>query len=838
MWAGTVGSGRGKRGRVIARDTRVEVDGHRFTVTNLSKVLYPATGTSKADVIGYYAEVAAVMLPHLLGRPVTRKRWPNGVDAPAFFQKNIDRATPDWIPHQAIEHRSGTNVYPIADSPAALAWLGQNAALEIHVPQWRFGPEGVIGPPDRVVFDLDPGPGVELADCAEIAVAVRDRLARDGRSTVPVTSGSKGIHLYARLDGSLTSDQACDYAHTIARELEARWPDRVLSRMTRALRAGKIFLDWSQNNANKTTIAPYSLRGRDHPTVAAPRDWDEITDPELAQLDFREVAARVAERGDLMAALDGAFRPDKLSGYRSKRSADRTPEPVPPPSFLPTGQDDTFVLQEHHARALHWDFRLERGGVLVSWAVPKGIPTDTRHNRLAVQTEDHPLEYADFAGRIPSGEYGGGWVTVWDSGNYRTEKWRDDEVIVILEGEKATGRFALIRTKANQWLMHRTKDQPDLPAVVALPESAAPPSGPSPRPDSAPVRAAAPLPEPEPASASDRPPAPATSARLPVISPMLATAGCTADLGSDHHWRMEGKWDGVRAIVTVAAAADGGAGTVTLTSRNRKEMTATYPELAEVGRLLTGHTAVLDGEIVALDSHGRTDFATLQQRMKLTRPAEIHRVMAANPVLLFVFDVLFLDGVSLLDKKFDDRRRVLEALPLAGESVRVPAVLTGPVEQALAHTRELDWEGLVAKTSDSTYQPGRRSPSWVKIKNFRTQEVVVVGWRPGSGRRAGSLGSLLLALPDPTGWRYVGRVGSGFSDRDLKDTLARLKPLARKTAPVTAPMPRPETRDARWVTPQLVGEVRFTEWSRDGLLRQATWRGFRPDKVPAELRLE
>ncbi len=810
-------------GTVIARDTQVEVDGRRFTLTNLDKVLYPATGTTKAEIIGYYAQVAPVMLPVIADRPVTRKRWPNGVDAPAFFQKNIDRATPDWIPHHAIEHRSGTNVYPIADSPAALAWFGQNAALEIHVPQWRFGPSGAILAPDRVVFDLDPGPGVELAECAEIAVAVRDRLARDGRRTVAVTSGSKGIHLYAQLDGSLTSEQACDYAHAIARELEAQRPDRVLSKMTRALRTGKIFLDWSQNNANKTTIAPYSLRGREHPTVAAPRDWDEITDPALAQLDYREVMTRVAEWGDPMTGLDDAGRRDKLDTYRSKRSPDRTPEPVPAPAPLPMGRDDTFVIQEHHARALHWDFRLERDGVLVSWAVPKGIPTDTRHNRLAVHTEDHPLDYADFAGRIPAGEYGGGWVTVWDAGHYRTEKWRDDEVIVVLDGEQARGRFALIRTRANQWLMHRTKDQPDLPAVVALPESAAPASGPPPGPDPAPDRSS----RPAPASA------PVKAAALPTFTPMLATAGTPADLRPDQHWRLEAKWDGVRAMVTVAAG-----GNVTLTSRNDKDMTVTYPELAEVGSLLTGHTAVLDGEIVALDDQGRTDFATLQQRMKLSRATEIQRVRAANPVLLYVFDLLYLDGVSLIDKKFDDRRRLLDALPLAGEFVSVPAVRTGPVEPELARTRELGWEGLVAKTSDSTYLPGRRSPSWIKIKNFRTQEVVVVGWRPGSGRRAGSLGSLLLALPDPTGWRYIGRVGSGFSDRDLGDALARLEPLARQTPPVSGPLPRPETRDARWVTPRLVGEVRFTEWSRDGLLRQATWRGFRPDKDPDQVRPE
>ena len=776
-------------------------------------MLYPVTGTIKAEIIRYYAEIASVMLPHVRGRAVTRKRWPNGVDTPPFFQKNIDKATPDWIPRFAIEHRSGTNVYPVADSAAALAWFGQNAALEIHVPQWRFGPRGEITHPDRVVFDLDPGPGVDLTECAAIAIAVRDRLAKDGRRCVPVTSGSKGIHLYAALDGSMSSDDASEYAHAIARELEAAFPEQVLSRMTKALRPGKVFLDWSQNNANKTTIGPYSLRGRDHPMVAAPRDWDELADPRLIQLDFQEVLRRAAGGSDPMAGLEHGDRtargtgPDKLATYRAKRSADRTPEPVPAEQdLLPLGNDDTFVIQEHHARALHWDFRLERGGVLVSWAVPKGIPTDTKQNRLAVMTEDHPLDYANFAGVIPRGEYGGGWVTLWDAGHYETEKWLPNEVIITMHGERAHGRFALIRTRDKQWLMHRTKDQPDLPPVVAREESERP--------------------------GADAPVWHSNRTELPKVAPMLATAGTAATLSKDSVWRLEAKWDGVRAIATVAD------GRTTLTSRNDKDMTGTYPEIAELSSLLQGHTAVLDGEIVALDAKGRTDFATLQQRMKLTRAAEIRHVMISNPVHYFVFDVLVLDGVSLLGKKFDDRRRILQALPLAGGFVEVPDVLTGDLQTELDRTRSLGWEGVVAKAANSIYEPGRRSHAWIKLKNFRTQEAVVVGWRPGQGRRSGSIGSLLLALPDGDGWRYIGRVGSGFSDADLDSTAALLNPLDRRTSPVTGPMPRAETRDARWVTPKLVGEVRFTEWSRDNLLRQATWRGFRPDKEPADVRLE
>src|ERR1700712_2414901 len=801
---------------MAGESTQVEMDGHRFSLTNLTKVLYPETGTTKADVIGYFAEVAGAMIPLVEGRPVTRKRWPNGVDTTPFFHKNIDQGTPSWVPRRDIPHSERTITYPLIDSPAPLAWLAQNAALELHVPQWRFNPDGSVGLPDRVVFDLDPGPGVELAECAEVAKAIRTRLDDLKLVAYPVTSGSKGMHLYVPLPGNQTSEEVSLFAKLLAETIERDMPALVVSRMSKALRPGKVFIDWSQNNANKTTIAPYSLRGKASPTVAAPRTWAELDDADLRHLDYREVLQRLH---DGINPFDPAAPPSvsqKLAAYRSKRSADRTPEPVPPPEPLTgsrspsVGNDDTFVIQEHHATALHWDFRLEHAGVLASWAVPRGIPTTTKQNRLAVQTEDHPLEYADFAGTINEGEYGGGDVTIWDSGHYSLEKWRDDEVIVTLDGARATGRFALIRTKAgagpgvaakgNQWLMRRTKDQPDLEEVV-------PREGGKFGADR---------------KIQHRPP--------PTdLLPMLATAGTLADISGDG-WHFEGKWDGVRAIVEV------GEGHFRLVSRNGNDVTAAYPELREVADSLSGHVVVLDGEIVALDKDGRSDFGLLQRRMKLIKPVEIERVADEVPVRLNVFDILHLDGVSLLRKSYDDRRRVLEALNPAGRTFSVPAVLPGSVDAALEHTRKIHWEGIIAKKGDSVYLPGKRSRTWIKIKNIQDQEVVIVGWRPGNGRRAGGIGALLMALPTADGFDFVGRVGTGFSDAMLDDLLATLQPLTRKTSPVTGAMPRAETVGVHWVRPELVGEVTYSEWTPDHHLRHPVWRGLRSDKELADLK--
>src|SRR6478735_2205115 len=261
----------------------VRVGGRSLRVSSLDKVLYPADGTTKGDVLGYYAAIASVMLPHCRDRPATRKRWPNGVgvdgEAEAFFQKDIGEAPPEWVATGEIEHSDHANTYPLVNDEATLVWLAQLASLEIHVPQWRFGSEGERLNPDRLVLDLDPGPGVDLRQCAFVAAMVRGILTDMGLDSVPVTSGSKGIHVYAALDGKQTSAQVAAVARELARSLEADHPGEITSVMKRSIRDGKVFIDWSQNSANKTTVAPYSLRGRALPTVAAPRTWRELASP-------------------------------------------------------------------------------------------------------------------------------------------------------------------------------------------------------------------------------------------------------------------------------------------------------------------------------------------------------------------------------------------------------------------------------------------------------------------------------------------------------------------------------------------------------------------------------
>ena len=816
------------------QEQTVSVDGRLVKISNLDKVLYPETGTTKADVLAYYVEVGPTMLPHLYERPVTRKRWPDGV-APSrsgkppivFFAKDLDAGTPDWVARRKIEHRDHDNYYPVVNDLATLTWLAQLAALEIHVPQWKFGSNGQPRNPDRLVLDLDPGPGVSLIDCAEIALLARDILREIGHDPVPVTSGSKGVHLYAPLDGSQTPEQATALARELARALEADHRDRVISSMKRSERDGKVFLDWSQNNGSKTTISPYSLRGRDRPMVAAPRTWEEMADPDLRQLDYTEMLERIREQPDLMApmadpeASTGSAGADRLTTYRSMRDAAKTPEPVPAERVREDGDGFSFVIQEHHARRLHYDFRLERNGVLVSWAVPKAPPTDPKVNHLAVQTEDHPLEYGSFEGEIPKGEYGGGKVTIWDSGSYKLHKWREGkEVIVTLFGQPDGGlgavrKYALIHTGGGgsqpdkNWLMHLMATDPeDLEMRPELVEgrASAGSAGMVPEPVEGPID----FPEP--------------------IAPMLATPKKPNEFGKEDGWAFEMKWDGVRTIAYLAG------GRVKLLSRKGRDDTAAYFDVVDDLAALPVENAVLDGEVVVIDPTGRPDFGLLQHRINLTRPADIERAARERPAQVMLFDILHLNGQSLTRKPYAERRQILEDLvqPAKGSRLQVPPVFDGTLEAALDIAVELRLEGVVAKRLDSVYQPGRRALTWIKMKNHPHQEVVIGGWKPGQGRREGGIGSLLMGLPTSDGLRYIGKVGSGFDDRMLDDLMALLAPLVRTTSPLVG-VPREDARDARWVEPELVGEVSYGELTEPGRMRHPVWHGLRPDKSPHEV---
>ncbi|MFP3579734.1 ATP-dependent DNA ligase [Arthrobacter sp. fls2-241-R2A-200] len=842
---------------------RVTVEGHQLTLTNLGKIIYPETGTTKAEVLEYYAAVAPFLIPAAANRPVTRKRWVNGVGTVAhpgqvFFQKNLEESAPKWIPRATIQHSDHVNDYPLVNNLATLTWMAQIASLEIHVPQWQVDPSGKPLRPDRFVLDLDPGPGAGLPECVEVAKLARSILQDMGMEPVPVTSGSKGIHLYTGLDGTLRSEDVSAFAHELARSLESDHPDLVVSDMKKSLRHGKVLVDWSQNSGNKTTIVPYSLRGKAHPTVAAPRTWRELASPTLDHLDYAAVMKRVRTGKDLFAPISERHLPphgedadddgaggghasvgsatprervvtveSRLAKYVGMRDPKKTPEPFPASSAVsskasavasseqpkagdPPPAGGIFVIQEHHARRFHLDFRLEHEGVLVSWALPRGVPETPDRNNLAVHTEDHPMDYANFAGVIPHGEYGAGTVSIWDSGEFTCEKWRDGkEVIATLTGQPGGGlggtkRLALINT-GDRWLIHLMKDQPGGRHPTPVTKARPSPSKTIP---------------------PDKKPAPQP---MPDYAPMLATAGTVAD-ARGKGWLFELKWDGIRAVIT---GTDGG---IRLTSRNGNDLTAAYPELTDRGLWPDGDF-VADGEIVALGKGSVPDFGRLQLRMNLVKTADIERARASVPVQLMLFDLLYDDGADLTGLTYRERRDRLSAFTEDLEDdgpLHVSAVLEHDVDDLMKSAGELGLEGVMAKKADSRYVVGRRSRSWIKLKLEQSQEVVVGGWRPGSGARSGTIGSLLLGIPDGAKLRYVGRVGTGFKDWQLREIQATLESRTVSETPF-ADIPREDAAGARWVRPDLVAEVAFGNWTGPGRLRHPVWRGWRTDKTPKDV---
>jgi len=467
---------------------------------------------------------------------------------------------------------------------------------------------------------------------------------------------------------------------------------------------------------------------------------------------------------------------DKLQAYRDKRVAARTPEPVPAPGAAAAGPGGTFVIQEHHARRLHWDFRLERDGVLVSWALPKGVPDDPTVNHLAVHTEDHPLEYGRFEGQIPRGEYGAGAVTIWDHGTYQTLKWAPSEVKVLLHGQRVTGGYVLFQTKGNQWMIHRER-QP-LPAAVR---------------------------------------------------PMLAVSGATMPAGPQD-WALEMKWDGVRALAFIEK------GRVRLMSRTERDITVAYPELSGLGAATAHKQLLLDGEIVVFGENGWPEFEALQPRMHVTSAAQAALLAGQTPVTYLVFDLLQLDGRPLLDQPYRDRRALLDELGLAGPFWQAPPSFPGEDFPAV---RDVSvghgMEGVVAKRLDSVYAPGARTDHWRKIKNARRQEVIIAGYKPGKGNRTGQVGSLLIGVHDSSGLIYAGHVGTGFSVDTLRLLGERLEPLRRADSPFDGPVPPEHARTAVWVEPRLVIDVTFDRWTRAGRMRAPVYKGLRDDIDPADV---
>jgi bifunctional non-homologous end joining protein LigD len=790
-----------------------EVEGHELRLSNLAKVFWPDEGYTKGDLLAYYLNVAPLILPHLADRPLTMKRMPDGIAGPHFYEKTAPSHTPDWVqrcPVPSEDSKEGVIGYLMVQDVSSLLYVANLGCIEMHPLHSRCDS---VDTPDYLFFDLDP---MEATFEAVRIVALHVKAALDalGLASFPKTSGATGIQIYVPVERGWSYHQVRDFVGTLGRVIQAADREHVTMAWKIADRTGKVFIDHNMNRRGANIAAAYSMRPEPGATVSTPLAWEEV-ETEIAPRDFRidNVWERFGRIGDLFegvrvshqdlgAALEAvglpstpevevvrssaqviaASRDPDLSEYLRKRAfgPEGTTEPAPAGT---RGAGNSFVIHKHRATRLHYDVRLEHDGALPSWAVPRGLPTERGDKRLAVRTEDHPLEYGSFEGTIPEGHYGAGEVRIFDDGWYEPLEWTDSKVTFRLHGRRYPGlEFHFVKTRTD-WL-----------AFLGSAQQAA------------------------------------SIASPPPFQPMLAEGGWKAFDGKD--WWFEPKFDGIRAITPMATDR------TRLITRNGRDVSDKYPELHMAHELVNQVNAVLDAEIVAFDEDGRNSFEALQQRMNLQNEREIKRIAQRIPVALVAFDLLWLDGRDVTGLRLEERRELLETIVETDHRLQVITHVEGEGKRFVAVARELGLEGVVAKKTGSRYHPGRRSPDWRKIKLTNTQDCVILGWTPGQGGRSGTFGALLVGAYDEGRLLWIGQVGTGFTQQTLEVLLERLTPIVR-AEPTGEDPDLAEVRGATFVDPVLVCEVEYLEITKSTRkMRAPSFKGLREDKAPEDCILE
>lgn len=770
----------------MARDDQwVNVGDRKLKLSNLEKILYPQDKITKAEVIEYYLNISEVMLAHIKGRPITLIRYPDGIGEEQFFQKNIPDWAPDWINTVALGTDEKKN-YTLADEQATLIWLANLAALELHQMHSR---RPHYDEPDYMAFDLDPPEDADFQSVIETAFKLRDLLRGYGYHPFVKTTGGKGVHLLAPVVPNNSMSEVFEAAKEIAQDYLDSHGDEATLQIKKKARKGKILIDIYRNRTHQTIVSPYSLRGKPGAPVSMPLEWQELSQLKSAdQYHIKNAAQKVNTDGDAWKNIsrhvvplhtkraeskhenngvpDSAYykSADQLKEYSSKRDFGKTGEPKP--EWMKS-EGQRFVIQRHHATRLHYDLRLERDGVLKSWAVPKGMPPRPKVKRLAVQTEDHPLEYLTFEGEIPKGEYGGGKMWVFSGGTYEITKEKEDSFHFHLMSDDFNGEYFMYRTDGDNWLLEKAEESP----VDWL---------------------------------NDR------------IEPMHAKRVTDPPEGN---YSYEVKWDGIRALIALEN------GSIRIRTRNQNDVTDKFPEL-QAPDSLRATAGLFDAEIVCLDDEGRPNFQKVINRLKTSSLSTIERLSKSNPAHAYVFDCLYLDGRSLVDEPLTRRYEWLQDVIKKGGYYRISEALDEGrqlFEAAKAH----NLEGIMAKRKDSKYYPGQRSDLWQKVKVQTSADCLVIGYTKGTGDRAQYFGALHLAEQSDGELRYRGKVGTGFDQSTLAEVHELLRELDETGKPINHDVG--SEKDTTWVEPKLVVEVDYSSLSNDELFREAVFVRLRSD---------
>ncbi|HEV8543550.1 MAG TPA: non-homologous end-joining DNA ligase, partial [Verrucomicrobiae bacterium] len=766
---------------------------------NLDKVLYPEDQIVKAQLIEYYFKLAPTILAHLKRRPLSLVRYPEGINGESFFQKDRPKWAPDWIEHVVLGQEQKD--YMMATEEATLVWLANLACIELHQMHCR-APH--FDKADYIVYDFDPPENFKFPQVAELALEFKEHLESFGYHAFVKTTGRKGLHVLTPIEPKWGFDKAFETAKALAQPFVEARPSTLTLQIKKELRKGKVLLDIYRNRSSQTIVAAYSARGLPGAPVSTPLQWEELETLDTPKLfNLQTVPQRVIENGDPWEAIGAYTTPvhterknasvskrvlkpartyktpeqldqfqgrnaavGELNEYSRKRTFGKTSEPPP---VVTVGKGNAFVVHRHHASRLHYDLRLEQKGILKSWAVPKGLPPRPGIMRLAVNVEDHPLEYVNFEGAIPKGEYGGGMMWKFAQGGYQVTKEKPEGFYFRLQSRELNGEYRIHRTKENQWLLERV----DNPQIDWL--------------------------------------------RSP-IEPMLARPAEKPPASEDYLFEV--KWDGIRALISLDE------GQLTIRGRNGLDVTKQFPELLLPEQAFRATSGVFDGEIVCLEADGRPNFRNVIHRMQQRGEGAIERARNKFTAFCYLFDCLYLDGRAITNEPLTRRREWLHDAIRTGTPYRVSEAVEDGVAFFEA-VKAMKLEGILAKHRQSPYQPGKRGDSWLKIKTRQTAECIIIGYTQGQGDRKASFGALHLAQKNDGELKYVGKVGSGFDDDSLRAVTGELKKVSTAKRPIKE-KPLDEARSI-WIQPKLICEVEFASTTPDGLLREAVFLRLRPD---------
>ncbi len=759
----------------------------KLELSNLDKVLFPEDHVLKAEVIQYYLNIAPTILTHIKGRALTLIRFPDGIHGESFYQKNRPGWAQDWIEFARLGKEEKD--YILGTEPALLVWLANLAALEIHQLHSR---KPDFDKPDYMVFDLDPPEGYDFTKIVPIAFDLKAHIESFGYTTFVKTTGGKGIHICSPLEPKQGFSEVFDAAQLIAQPFVEKNQSTTTLHIKKDARKGRVLVDIYRIRSGQSIVSPYSLRARVGAPVSMPLTWSELEQLKSPlAFNIHNAVDKVVQDGDAWEGM-GAYAvelhthrstkvsvpkklppnkkhktPEQLETYKKKRDFEKTPEPA---GEIITGGNNNFVVHRHHASHLHYDLRLEKDGVLKSWAVPKGMPPKPGVRRMAVQTEDHPMEYLKFDGKIPKGQYGAGEMWIYALGKYQITKDKKDGFYFRLNSKELTGEYRIYRTKEKEFLLERV-DEPQVDWLHRF------------------------------------------------VEPMLSETANEPPKGDDFTYEL--KWDGIRALISYED------GKVTLRTRNQIDITAQFPELLDGEKAFRATNGVFDAEIVSLDATGKPIFKKVINRMQARGETNILKASKTNPIYCYVFDCIYLDGRPLINESLKKRKEFLKDVIRFDTPYRLSETVDDG-NSLFEAAREHGLEGIMAKKIDSKYLPGRRSDCWIKVKIRQSSEVVIIGFTKGKGDRGQTFGALHIAEKIDNTLQYRGKVGTGFDDATIKEILKELKKVKQlKSIDVVGELLDKST--STWLEPLIVAEVSYSKVTPDKMFREPVFIRLRPD---------